>query len=130
MLRSALVTALLGLAALAPAAKADLAPAPTVLDFEALPTGNIDQAVFAGAGVTLSAPGFGTGEGFCGGSVERVRAAAAPLDCATVETPGHDSERSLDVSGGAPLTITFAAPQASVSMWVSSFPDVPGGARS
>jgi thrombospondin type 3 repeat protein len=119
------VAALLGLAAVAPAAHAALAPAPTVLDFETLPIGNVDEAVYAGAGVTLSAPGFGTGEGFCGGSVERVRAAAAaPLDCATIGAPGHDSERSLDVFGGSPLTITFAAPQASVSMWVSSFSDV------
>jgi hypothetical protein len=125
MLRSALVMALLGLAAVAPAAKADLAPAPAVLDFEALPTGNADEAVYAGAGVTLSAPGFGTGEGFCGSDLERVRAAAAaPLDCATVQAPGHESERSLNVFGGSPLTITFAAPQASVSMWVSSFSDV------
>ena len=39
MLRSALVTALLGLAVAAPAAQAALAPPPTVLDFEALPLG-------------------------------------------------------------------------------------------
>src|SRR3954454_20113986 len=125
MLRTALLTALLGLAVAAPAASAALAPPPTVLDFEAFGVGQLDDAAYAGAGVTLSAPGFGTGEGFCGGSGWVGRApAAAPLDCAEVRSPGHDSERSLDVFGGTPLTITFAAPQASVSMWVSSSADV------
>ncbi|MDA0161734.1 thrombospondin type 3 repeat-containing protein [Solirubrobacter ginsenosidimutans] len=120
MFRTALLTALLGLAVAAPAASAALAPPPSVLDFEAQPIGDLDDAAFAAAGVTLSAPGLGTGEGFCGGGVGSARVAAAPLECAQVTSPGHDSERSLIVSGGSPLTITFAAPQANVSMWVSA----------
>jgi hypothetical protein len=108
--RPALFIALLGLAVAAPAASATLAPPPTVLDFEALPTGQVDDAAYAGAGATLSV-------GFCGSDVERF--AAAPLNCASVASPGHDSERSLSVFGDS-LVVSFAAPQASVSMWVSS----------
>jgi hypothetical protein len=120
-LRTALGTALLALALAAPTASAALAPSPTVLDFEAFPTGLIDDAAYAGAGATLAAEPQGE-EGFCGGSEFR-GSAAAPLTCATVQVPGHDSERSLRLIAGGELTVTFAAPQASVSMWISSGTD-------
>ena len=116
MLRPALLAALLGLAMTAPAASAALAPPPTVLDFEAFPPGPLDDAAYAGAGVTLSAEP--ESDGFCGGTDQP--AAAAPLTCATVTNTGHDSERSLLVNGNSSLIATFAAPQADVSMWVSS----------
>jgi len=119
-LRAALGMALVGLTLAAPTASAALAPPPTVLDFEAFPVGRLDDGAYAGAGVTLTAPDFV--EGFCRGTGGG-RAAAAPLDCADVASPGHDSERSLNVFGDG-LIATFAAPQASVSMWVSSFSDV------
>jgi hypothetical protein len=48
MFRSALLVALLGLVGAAPAAHAALAPAPTVLDFEALPVGAMDDGFYAG----------------------------------------------------------------------------------
>jgi hypothetical protein len=114
-LRTALGTALVGLALTAPAAPAALAPAPTVLDFENAPDTLLDSDLYAGAGVTLEAP---NDFGFCGTS--RVTTAAAePQFCAAVVHPGHASERSLVVSGGT-LLIRFAQPQASVSMWLSS----------
>ncbi len=123
MLRPALVLAVLGLAVAAPAAAAALAPPPTVLDFEAFQEGLLDDAAYAGAGVTFIArPQTPTGS--CGGDSEVRLAAAAPLECAFVDAPGHDSERSLVVDFGGELIATFAAPQASVSMWVSSFSDV------
>ena len=108
--------ALLGLVVMAPAASAQLAPAPTVLDFEALAPGPIDDAAYAGAGATLRSDPQNAG-GFCGAGTET---AAAPLQCGTVISPGHDSERSLQVDFGGQLVVTFAAPQASVSMWLSS----------
>jgi hypothetical protein len=122
MLRAAVVATLLGLGLAAPAQAAP-APPPTVLDFESVPLGGLDDAFYAGAGATLTAPPE-NGE-FCGGSdtVDRA-AAAAPLQCAFVTRPGHDSERSLDVLGDGMLIVKFAAKQASVSMWVSSFSDV------
>jgi thrombospondin type 3 repeat protein len=113
-LRAALSIALLGLAAAAPAASAQLAPAPTVLDFENAPDGILDSQLYAGAGVTLEAP---NDFGFCGTS--QVATAAAPQFCADVIHPGVASERSLDVVGGT-LLIRFAQPQASVSMWLTS----------
>jgi hypothetical protein len=121
-LRPALIAALAALGVAAPAASAQLAPPPTVLDFEAQPLGAIDDAVYAGAGATLSAAPQET-DGSCGGSGGEF-AAAAPLECGFVAAPGHDSERSLVIDFGGELTVTFAAPQASVSMWVASFSDV------
>ena len=115
-LRAALGMALAGLTLAAPTASAALAPPPTVLDFEAFPVGPLDDAAYSGAGVTLNAEP--DGEGFCGGS--EGLAAAAPLTCATVDNTGHDSERSLLLDGNGSLIATFAAPQASVSMWVAS----------
>ncbi|WP_028065810.1 thrombospondin type 3 repeat-containing protein [Solirubrobacter soli] len=114
-LRPALIVALASLAVAAPAASAQLAPPPTVLDFEGAPDGVLDSNLYAGAGVTLEAP---DDLGFCGAS--RVTAAAAdPQFCASVAHPGIASERSLDVVGGT-LLVRFAQPQASVSMWLSS----------
>ena len=76
--RAALSMALLGLAVVAPAASAQLAPAPTVLDFERAP-GPIDTRPYAGAGATLrSAQNAG---GFCGAgprSRRPPRCSAAP----------------------------------------------------
>jgi hypothetical protein len=96
----------------APAARADPAPAPTVLDFESAPDGTLDGAAFPG--VTLE------GGGFCGSEFS---AAADPVQCAEIDQPGMASQRSLYVFGGE-LIIRFAQPQATVSMWVSSDNDV------
>ena len=101
----ALVAALLGLALIAGPARAELAPPPTVLDFENVS----DAGPFAFyPGVTLQAPGF------CSDS-----SSMEALDCAVVSSPGVASQHSLYVSGGE-LFIRFAQPQASVSLWVSS----------
>ncbi len=109
----ALVAALVGFALFAAPARAELAPPPTVLDFENAPDGQIDEAAYPG--VTLEAPGF------CGSYASE--ASAAPLQCAEVDSPGQASQRSLYVSGGE-LVVRFAQPQASVSLWVSSSYDV------
>src|SRR4051794_6212875 len=111
--------ATLALLAFAAPAQAAIAPPPTVLDFENAPLGSsFDGSLYASAGATLTAP---PRFGFCGTSDF---AAAAPLECAVVARPGHDSERSLDVDAGGTLEIRFAAKQASVSMWVASSADV------
>jgi hypothetical protein len=95
----------LGLFAAAPA-RAELAPPPTVLDFENAPlTTPFDGSFYPG--VTLDAGFCGTGSAF------------APIGCAQIQQPGVASQRSLDVFGGE-LFIRFAQPQASVSLWVSS----------
>ena len=118
----------------APAAEAAIAPAPTVLDFENAPVGQLDGAYYAGAGATLAAPPAFT---FCGGSEFQQRGvqAAAPLECGTVITPGQASSRSLRVIAGGYLDIRFAAKQADVSMWalsdfgdvtIEGWPDAPG----
>jgi hypothetical protein len=112
-LRRALIAALAGLAVAAPAASAELAPAPTVLDFENAPDTVLDSNLYAGLGVTLEAPGI------CGGSRVTNLAAPEPQFCTFIEHPGLGSERSLEVFD-SPLVIRFARPQASVSMWVAS----------
>src|SRR3954451_16720342 len=105
----ALLLALVSLALVATPATAQLAPPPTVLDFENVP----DSGPFSFyPGVTLEAPGF------CNGT-----SGMEPLDCAQVGSPGVASEHSLVVSEGE-LFIRFAQPQASVSLWVSSTNDV------
>jgi hypothetical protein len=115
----AAAVAMLALLAFAAPARAAIAPPPAVLDFENAPLGpSFDGDFYASAGATLTAP---PRFGFCGGSGA---AAAAPLECAVVTRPGHDSERSLDVNASGMLEIRFAAKQASVSMWVSSSADV------
>jgi hypothetical protein len=118
-MRAAAVAVVLALLVIVAPAQGAIAPPPTVLDFENAPLGSaFDGAFYAGAGATLTAPPrFGS----CGGTDF---AAAAPLECAFVARPGHDSERSLDVLSGGTLEIRFAAKQASVSMWVASFADV------
>jgi hypothetical protein len=117
MLRAAIVAALVGLTFAAPA-QAQLAPPPTVLDFESAPDAfRFDGDFYAGAGVTMTAPSAG---GSCGGSDFAERAAAAPVDCAQVTRPGHDSERGLNMFGGGALIVRFVTKQAGVSMWVSA----------
>ena len=117
----AALAALAILALAAPAtAQAALAPPPTVLDFEQA-TGDepFDGDFYAGAGATLAAPLRSDAE-FCGGS-GFASAAAAPLECGSVTSPGRESARALYVEFGGELVIRFATPQRSVSMWVSSF---------
>jgi hypothetical protein len=106
------------LAVITPAAHAALAPPPTVLDFETAAPGTLDSAFYAGAGATITAPRASES---CG--VSRF-AFAAPLECGLVTEPGHASQRSLQVLPGGVLEVRFAAPQASVAMWVSSTEEV------
>jgi hypothetical protein len=99
------VRLLLGLAlalVLAAPAQAQLAPPPTVLDFESQPAGPLSAATFPGA--ALSSP--------CGST------SFGAADCGTIDSPGRGSRQALYVSDS--LDITFAQPQASVSMWVSA----------
>src|SRR4051794_1730349 len=104
----ALVAAVVALVVVAAPASAQLAPPPTVLDFENVP----DSGPFSlYPGVTLEAPGF------CGGT------SMESLNCAEIGTPGVASEHSLPVQQGE-LFIRFAQPQASVSLWVSSNDEV------
>src|SRR4051794_28395185 len=98
-------------AAPAPPPRAPPAPPPTPLDFENAPlTGTFDGAFYPG--VTLNAA-CGTGS----------FAAADPIGCAQITSPGGASQRSLEVFGGD-LDIRFAQPQATVSLWVSATNDV------
>ncbi len=123
MIRTPVAAALALLAFAVPApALAAIAPPPTVLDFEnAAPFEAFDGETYAGVGASLDVPL--ELYDFCGGSAA-TGLVAAPLDCAYVTRPGHDSERALGVYAGHSLVIRFAAKQASVSMWVSSYADV------
>jgi hypothetical protein len=120
--RRALVATALAALSLAAPAQAQLAPPPTLLDFEAAPLGAIDSDFYASKGVTLSAPpayidcgGEGSGAGL------KAAAAAAPLDCAFVERPGHQSQQSLAVYDGGTLELRFDAKQATVAMILSGW---------
>lgn len=116
-MRLAALAAAVGAAlALAAPAQAQLAPPPTVLDFETLQPGPLDSEAYATAGVTITAPEgeFGCGEG------SEFAAVAEPQDCADVAQPGHSSERSLRIVDGASLEVRFAAKQATVSMWAAT----------
>jgi len=126
-MRARAVAALAALALVVPAqARAAVAPPPTVLTFEEATDPNVDGDVYAGAGATLTAPPSGGGSSFCGDFAPRAAAAAAaaPLECATITSPGRDSEQALTVTFGGELQVAFAAPQRTVSMWVSSFGSV------
>ena len=119
----------------APAAEAAIAPAPTVLDFENAPTGQLDGAYYAGAGATLAAP---PAFSFCGGSEfqQRGALAAAPLECGERDAARATRARArCGVIAGGYLDIRFAAKQADVSMWalsdfgdvtIEAWPDAPG----
>ena len=101
MLRAALLMALLGLALAAPAASAALAPPPTVLDFEAFPAGDARRrGLRRRRGDAERAVADRDGRS---AAARSGLAVAAPLVCADVTSPGHDSERSLDVFGGGEL---------------------------
>ncbi|MBE2319499.1 thrombospondin type 3 repeat-containing protein [Solirubrobacter sp. CPCC 204708] len=107
--------AVLAALALAAPAQAQLAPPPTVLDFEAYKnsgTTGLDGSIYPG--VTLTAPGNCTGAEFASAAF----AAPEPLECAYAVI-GRYGSTGLRVYGGL-LDIAFAAPQATVSFWLSS----------
>jgi len=111
----AALAAALAPAAAAPAARAALAPAPTLLDFEAPTQGAAANSLYLGSGVSLSAPCFSTV-----GSASTSAAVPPPPDCGAVVAPGFDSNQSLDVYGQDVLTISFDQPQSSVSLWATA----------
>src|SRR4051812_29769292 len=101
-MRAAAVAAFAVLAFAAPA-QAAIAPPPTVLDFESASGTALDSAFYSAVGATLDSTCFDGGE-----------SAAAPLECASVVTPGHDSLKALQLGSGAVLDVRFASKQANV----------------
>ncbi len=105
MIRALLAAALAGLVLASPARA--LAPPPTVLDFEGATLGTFAPGFYPG--VTIDAAGFcADGETPAAGG------------CASVISPGHDSSQALDVSDESELDLRFAAPQATVAMYVAT----------
>ncbi len=112
--------ALLAALAFAAPAQAQLAPPPTVLDFEALqpdPQGMVDGSFYPGVTMTSSCPDVGGSDA----------AAPAPLACASVDDEGRGGGQALAFSG-AGLTMAFGAPQVTVSLWVAGGSFSEGGA--
>ncbi len=99
-----LLVAALALVFAAPA-QAQLAPPPTVLDFESQPAGDLSAATFPGA--RLSSP--------CGDSTG---------DCGTIGSPGRNGRQAVYVNDF--LEVDFTQPQATASMWISA-PDFSEG---
>jgi hypothetical protein len=118
MMRAAAALAALAVLACAAPARAAIAPPPTVLDFESVSGDGLDSAFYSGVGATLESTCFDGGE-----------ASAAPLQCATVVNPGHDSLKALRLGSGAFLDIRFASRQANVSLWASAQSAVSEGGR-
>src|SRR5262249_22097315 len=112
-LRRALGAAALTLALAAPAH----AQAATVIDFEGFAPGAAAESLYPpGSPAQPSTACFISG-------VSTPRLAAPPPNCTSlVADHGHDSARSLDVGFGGGLVITFAAPQAAVSLWAAVAP--------
>ena len=108
-MRTFAVAVLAALAFAAPA-QAQLAPPPTVLDFEALqpdPQGMVDGSFYPGVTMTSACPDVGGSE----------VGAPAPMACASVDQ-GRGGGQALAFSG-AGLTMAFGAPQVTVSLWVA-----------
>lgn len=114
--------ALFAALAFAAPAQAQLAPPPTVLDFDQLvddPGTGIDGSFYPGVTISNVCPP----DSF--GSSARAAAAPASIDCADLER-GFDGGQALSVFGRG-LTVEFAAPQVAVSFFISGFFGGEGG---
>lgn len=113
-----LAAALFAALALAAPAQAQLAPPPTVIDFEALRVdeqGYVDGSTYPGMTITTECPPISAGAAF----------AREPLSCAYVET-GLGGNQALGATAST-LTFAFATPQTTVSFWLAGDPGGEGG---